>query len=96
MNMQDYTLAKLLIRVTRIFNDKKSRLELLVSKERYGRVPRAYFIVSEDKAIPIELQCYMVDATPPKEVREIRGADHFVMISKPLELCRNLLEAAMK
>jgi hypothetical protein len=86
----------LLVRIARIFGDKKSGHELLVSKKRYARVPRAYFLVPEDKAISIELQRYMIEATPPNEVREIRGADHLVMVSKPLELCYNLLQVALK
>nr|QED20598.1 esterase 3 [Tabernanthe iboga] len=94
--LEDYTLARLLTRATRIFCDNKSILDHLVSKERYGTVPRAYFIVTDDKATSEEIQRVMIEATPPNEIREIRGADHFVMLSKPLELCHNLLEVAMK
>nr|QED20597.1 esterase 2 [Tabernanthe iboga] len=95
-SLEDYTLAILLKRVTRIFYDEKSRLQLFVSKKRYGSVPRAFFIATEDKACPVELQRWLIETNPPNEVREIRGADHMVMFSKPLELCHNLLEVAMK
>nr|QED20596.1 esterase 1 [Tabernanthe iboga] len=93
---EDYTLARLLTRVIRTFNDEKSRLELLVSKERYGSVPRAYFIATEDNLFSIEIQRWLIETNPPNEVREIRGADHMVMFSKPSELCNNLIQVTMK
>ncbi|KAI5678375.1 hypothetical protein M9H77_09325 [Catharanthus roseus] len=67
----------------RVFQGKMSKIELLVSNERYGSIPRAYFIALEDRTIGVELQYWMVENSPPNEVRKIIGANHMVMFSKP-------------
>ncbi|KAL6012532.1 putative methylesterase 19 [Asimina triloba] len=41
-----------------------------------------------------DFQRWIIRNNPPKEVKEIDGADHMVMMSKPQELCQCLLEMA--
>lgn len=50
----DLALSKLLTRLVQISNNKMTEVELLVSKEMYGSVLRAYFIILENKNIFIE------------------------------------------
>lgn len=93
---EDLILATLLARPTKFFNDDESKKQLLVSKERYGSLGRAYIIGGSDESLPID--CAKVDgkteSTPFGHGNE--RADHMVMISKPQELCANLLEIIMK
>ncbi|KAL6012531.1 hypothetical protein ACLOJK_003020 [Asimina triloba] len=69
----------------------------MLSMENYGSVNRVYIICKEDLAIKDDFQRWIIENNPPKEVKEIDGADHMVMLSKPQELsqCR-LLEIAEK
>uniref|UniRef100_A0A1J3I7Z1 Methylesterase 4 n=1 Tax=Noccaea caerulescens TaxID=107243 RepID=A0A1J3I7Z1_NOCCA len=66
------------------------------SKEGYGSVTRIYIVCGEDLAISEDYQLWMIKNFPPKEVMEIKDADHMPMFSKPQELCALLLEIADK
>ncbi|XP_027149672.1 salicylic acid-binding protein 2-like [Coffea eugenioides] len=93
---QDLALASLLMRESKAFNDDESRRQLLVTKEKFGSIARAYFVAGDDKIIPVDLQRWMVQNNPPDLVRVIDGADHMVMISKPEQLYNYLLEIAVQ
>ncbi|KAL6012524.1 hypothetical protein ACLOJK_003013 [Asimina triloba] len=68
----------------------------MLSMENYGSVNRVYIICKEDLAFKDDFQRWIIENNPPKEVKEIDGADHMVMLSKPQELCQCLLEIAEK
>lgn len=53
-------------------------------------------MTSEDKLLKKEFQQLMIESNPPEEVKEIEGADHMVMMSKPHELFKFLLRFADK
>ncbi len=66
---------------------------LALSKERYGRVPRSYIMLTEDRAVSPKLQRLMLEETPC-EVLELE-ASHSAYFSKPDALTR-LIEQAGK
>ncbi|CAI9098949.1 OLC1v1035688C2 [Oldenlandia corymbosa var. corymbosa] len=90
---EDLELASLLVRPAKFFMDDESKKQLLVSKEKYGSVRRAFIIghALEDRA---ETQRWNVEKNLPDAVWEIEGADHMIMMSKPQELCDILVDIA--
>ncbi|MED6120604.1 hypothetical protein PIB30_022262 [Stylosanthes scabra] len=90
---EDLELAKSLVRRGSLFVEELSKAENF-SKEGYGSVECAYVMCSDDLAIPVEFQQWMIQNAGVSDVREIKGADHMAMISKPQELCSCLLQIA--
>ncbi|WMV45142.1 hypothetical protein MTR67_038527 [Solanum verrucosum] len=70
--------------------------EIILSRKRYGSIRRAFVVTPEDKLLKKEFQQLMIERNPPDEVKEIQGADHMVMMSKPHELFKFLLRFADK
>lgn len=66
---------------------------LRLTDGRYGRVPRAYIRLTEDRAVSTHLQDRLLAETPVDRVEEIRGS-HSVYFSRPDELARTLLSLA--
>ncbi|KAI8023066.1 Methylesterase 4 [Camellia lanceoleosa] len=68
------------------------------SNECYGFVTQVFIVCNEDYTILEEYQWWtIVKSRGVKEVKEIKGADHMAMFSKPRELCCCcLLEIANK
>ncbi|KAL1316300.1 hypothetical protein AAHE18_15G056600 [Arachis hypogaea] len=91
---EDLELAKSLVRRGSLFFEELSKAENF-SKEGYGSVECAYVVCSHDLAIPVEFQQWMIQNSGVSEVRQINGADHMVMISKPQELSSCLLALAL-
>ncbi len=60
------------------------------TKERWGRVPRAYVECVRDRAIPVALQRRMYTASPCMKVLSI-DTDHSPFLSRPDELAAHLL-----
>ncbi|CAI9098947.1 OLC1v1035686C1 [Oldenlandia corymbosa var. corymbosa] len=92
---EDLQLASLLVRPTRFFTDDESKKQLLVTKEKYGSVRRA-FIVGHAVEERAEMQRWNAEKNPPDMTIEIQGADHMIMFSKSQELCKFLLEIAQQ
>ncbi|XP_058081408.1 methyl jasmonate esterase 1-like isoform X1 [Magnolia sinica] len=90
---EDHTLGTMLVRPGKPFQEDTSK-ENMLSKENYGSVSRVYIVCKEDELIKEDLQHWIIANNPPKEVMEIDGSDHMVMLSKPRELCDCLLEVA--
>ncbi|CAL0313905.1 unnamed protein product [Lupinus luteus] len=65
-------------------------------KHGYGSVPRAFILCTEDLAIPLEFQLWMIQNAGINDVEEIKGADHMAMFSESQELCDSLLLLASK
>ncbi|KAF2295144.1 hypothetical protein GH714_031692 [Hevea brasiliensis] len=70
--------------------------KVVVTKEKYGSVPRIYIVCDQDKIINEDLQRWMIKNSPTDEVKVIADSDHMVMFSKPQELCSCLQEIAKK
>lgn len=90
---EDLTLAKTLVRLSSLFMEELAN-EPTFSKERFGSVKRVYIVCNEDLAIPEDFQHWMIENYPVEEVKEIKGADHMPMLSKPQEVCKCLLDIA--
>lgn len=66
----------------------------MLSGENYGSVARVYIVSKQDKLYTEDYQRWIIENNPPKEVKEIEGSDHMLMLSKPQDLCNCLLEIA--
>lgn len=91
--MQDIELATVLLRPGSFFLDDLSN-NMVLTEANYGSVRRAFIVCKQDKAMVEDYQRWMIKRCPGAEVKEIDGADHMVMLSKPRELCNLLLEIA--
>ncbi|KAG5040174.1 hypothetical protein AAZX31_05G082900 [Glycine max] len=94
-SIEDIELAKTLLRPGSLFIEDLSQIKNF-SKERYGSVPRAFIICTDDLGIPLSFQLWMIQKAGVSDVVEIKGADHMAMLSKPQELCDSLLKIATK
>ncbi|KAA8536157.1 hypothetical protein F0562_028635 [Nyssa sinensis] len=83
---QDLALATTLLRPLRLYSDEDMSRELRFSSKKYGSVSRVFIISGEDKVTKKDLVQWMITKNPPDEVKEVRGSDHMVMMSKPVEL----------
>jgi len=92
---EDIELASTLMRPSSLFMEDLSKANKF-SNEGFGSVKRVYFVCEEDKAITKEFQEWLIHNNPVEEVKEIKGADHMPMCSKPQELCHFLLNIAAK
>ncbi|KAF5183910.1 Salicylic acid-binding protein [Thalictrum thalictroides] len=92
---EDISLARTLIRVGSMFLEDLSTAAKF-SEEGYGSVSRAYIVCQDDKTITEDFQRRMIENNPVKEVKEILGADHAAMMSKPQEVCNLLIDIANK
>jgi pimeloyl-ACP methyl ester carboxylesterase len=66
---------------------------LRLTPQRYGRVPRAYIRLGEDRAVSPALQDRLLEETPVERVAELRGS-HSVYFSQPDRLTAAILELA--
>ncbi|XP_034689727.1 methylesterase 10-like isoform X1 [Vitis riparia] len=83
---EDLELAKSLVRPHGLFLEDFAK-ESLLSKEKFGSVDRVYVVLEKDEVMKEDFQRWVIDDSPPKEVKFIAGADHMVMMSRPKELC---------
>ncbi|CAL9748603.1 unnamed protein product [Musa acuminata subsp. burmannicoides] len=90
---EDLELATVLLRPGSFFLDDLSN-NMVLTEANYGSVRRAFIVCKQDKAMVEDYQRWMIKRCPGAEVKEIDGADHMVMLSKPRELCNLLLEIA--
>ncbi|PQM34128.1 salicylic acid-binding protein 2-like [Prunus yedoensis var. nudiflora] len=67
-----------------------------LTKENYGSVPRVFIVAEQDHAIVLDVQNFMIKNNPPDEVKVIKGSDHMVMLSRPVELFSDLQDIAEK
>ena len=88
-------MAKTLARPSSLFMEDLTKQKNF-SKEGYGSVPRAFIVCTEDLAIPLEYQLFMIQNVGFNEVVEIKGTDHMAMLCKPQELFDTLQQIATK
>ena len=93
--LQDLELAKTLVRPGSFFIGDLSQQKNF-SKQRYGSVPRAFIVCTEDLAIPLEFQLWLIQNAGIKDVFEIKGAQHMAMLNKRQEVYDSLQQIATK
>ncbi|CAL5324707.1 unnamed protein product [Camellia sinensis] len=91
----DLELAKALVRPNRMFFDDVAK-ELLLTEARYGSVSRVYIVCEEDQLMKLEFQTWIIQNSPPDEVKSIANADHMIILSQPQELFLYLQEISQK
>ncbi|XP_059623775.1 methyl jasmonate esterase 1-like [Cornus florida] len=91
---KDQDLAKTLVRRTGFYLNDLS--EPLLTENNYGSVTRVFIMSGDDRSVIVDLQKYMIENSPPEEVKFIAESDHMVMISKPFELYISLQQIADK
>lgn len=89
---KDALLGSTLSRAGSTFNEDLSKMPPF-TKEGYESVPKVYIMCKDDKLLPLDFQKWMIKNSQVNQVKEIEGADHVPMSSKPQELFRFLLEA---
>jgi pimeloyl-ACP methyl ester carboxylesterase len=72
---------------------KPAATPVVLTAERYGRVPKVYLKTLRDRAVSPQMQQAMIDRTPVRRVVEI-DAGHSPFLSQPDTLARALLAAA--
>ncbi|KAJ9704930.1 hypothetical protein PVL29_003134 [Vitis rotundifolia] len=92
---EDLALGTVLMRPVRLFSEEDMSNELMLSK-KYASVKRVFIISEEDKLGKKDFQLWMIEKNPPDAVKEIKGSDHMVMMSKPKELWVHLQAIAEK
>ncbi|KAK4477493.1 hypothetical protein RD792_016719 [Penstemon davidsonii] len=93
--IEDQALGHLSVRPGSLFMEDLATMDNF-SDEKFGSVPRVYVIAADDKTIPPKFQRWQIENNPVKEVKEIKGADHMPMFTKPDELAKILVEIAEK
>ncbi|KAL2531906.1 Methylesterase 1 [Abeliophyllum distichum] len=88
---EDVALAKALLRPSCFFKEDLSKKRAF-SNEGFGSVKRAYIVCAEDKTMKEEFQRWQIENSGVAIVKEIKNADHMVMLSKPQKLCQRLLD----
>lgn len=82
------------MRQTHLFEAQQWHKDLHLTTQRYGSVKRVFVVSDKDKVITKNFQKWVIQKNPPSNVVEIRGSDHMVMISKPLDLFNKLCHIA--
>ncbi|KAJ9540667.1 hypothetical protein OSB04_027173 [Centaurea solstitialis] len=90
---EDLALATILVRPGGFFLEDMNK-ESLVTQKKYGSIPRIYIVCEGDEIMNEEFQRFIVNDSPPDEVKSIPGAGHMVMLSKSQDLSRYLQEIA--
>ncbi|XP_022762129.1 salicylic acid-binding protein 2-like [Durio zibethinus] len=93
---EDWALASMLMRPLRLYSVEDMSRELVLSKKKYGSVNRVFIISEKDMVSKEDLVQWMIQKNPPHQVEEIKGSDHMVMMSKPIQLCNLLVCIALK
>ncbi|OMO74181.1 polyneuridine-aldehyde esterase [Corchorus capsularis] len=93
---QDWTLASMLMRPIRLYSVEDMSRELVLSEKKYGSVNRVFIISENDMISTKDLVWWMIHENPPHQVEEVKGSDHMVMMSQPIQLSNLLLTIAVK
>ncbi|GMI76930.1 ARABIDOPSIS THALIANA METHYL ESTERASE 10, methyl esterase 10 [Hibiscus trionum] len=87
--LEDLELGKLLVRPSGLFVEDLVTGNLL-TEEKFGSVDRVFIELEGDEMMMEEFQLWMIQNSPPKDVKVISEAGHMVMLSKPRELSQLL------
>ncbi|XP_022931632.1 methylesterase 2-like [Cucurbita moschata] len=91
---QDVALATTLERPQAMFGILESMKELRLTRDKYGSVKRAFIISEKDEMTSKIMVWAMLTFNKPDRQAEVKGSDHMVMASKPLELAQQLTTIA--
>ncbi|CAN1288726.1 Methyl jasmonate esterase 1 [Linum perenne] len=91
---EDLELGLMLIRPNPTLDEDQAEKDTVVTKEKYGTVPRA-FVVCDDEEDGT-FQWWQIENNPPDEHVVIQGSDHMVMFSKPGPFSSYLLQLGEK
>jgi pimeloyl-ACP methyl ester carboxylesterase len=95
--LQDISLAKMLVRpANRFLRDETMTKPTILTEDKYGSVRRVYIVSGADNSWTAEFQRSLAERSPWTEMREISGADHMLMLSKPKQLFEHLMDIAIK
>ncbi|KAJ0097111.1 hypothetical protein Patl1_28784 [Pistacia atlantica] len=89
---EDLTLAVSLVRPHPMLTAVEWNKVAAVTKEKYGSVDSVYIVCDQDNILKQDLQRWMIQKYPTKDVKLISGSDHMLMFSKPKEFCCCLQE----
>ncbi|PPR96488.1 hypothetical protein GOBAR_AA24188 [Gossypium barbadense] len=88
---EDSALASMLMRPIRLYSAEDISRVIVLSQKIYGSVNRVFIISEKDLAIKEDIVGWMIRENPPHQVEVIKGSDHMVMMSKPIQLSNMLL-----
>ncbi|KAL6961581.1 hypothetical protein U1Q18_039355 [Sarracenia purpurea var. burkii] len=91
-HVQDWKLALTLVRFGSLLQNDLNREKNFT--QRYESVPRSFIRSPDDRSIPLSFQNFMIENNPPDHVLQVNGSDHMVMLSKPHELSKAILQIA--
>ena len=77
-----------------MFGILESMKELRLTREKYGSVKRAFIISEKDEMTSKIMVWAMLTFNKPDREAEVKGSDHMVMASKPLQLAQQLTTIA--
>ncbi|KAI5675104.1 hypothetical protein M9H77_06054 [Catharanthus roseus] len=92
-SIEDLELAKMLCRPGSLFYQDLCEAKKFTT-QKFGSVKRGYIVCKEDKSFPVDFQRWFIENVGVNEVREIEGADHMAMLSKPEEVFKSLIDIA--
>ncbi|KAM0068137.1 putative alpha/beta hydrolase-1 [Helianthus debilis subsp. tardiflorus] len=92
---EDLALAKTLIRPSHFFLEDMSKDSLLTS-DRYGSISRVYVVCEGDRVVDEEFQRFVIEDSPPNEVKSFPGAGHMIMLSIPKDISLYLQDIAAR
>ncbi|KAI3747926.1 hypothetical protein L6452_10668 [Arctium lappa] len=88
---EDLALATMLVRAGGFFLEDMNK-ESLLSQNKYGSIRRVYVVCEGDEVMNEEFQRFIVNDSPPDEVKSVPGAGHMIMLSKSKDLSLYLQE----
>ncbi|CAN1144435.1 Methyl jasmonate esterase 1 [Linum perenne] len=92
--LEDLELGITLVRPCPIWEPKQAAKDTVVTKEKYGVVPRAFVVCDQEE--DGTFQWWQIENNPPDDHIVIEGSDHMVMFSKPGPLSSYLIKLGDK
>ncbi|XP_047312781.1 methyl jasmonate esterase 1-like [Impatiens glandulifera] len=92
--LEDLSLAHLLVRHFPMVGNDESSDTVILTEEKYGSVNRVYVIGEHELVYKQEFVKWMIEKNPVRQIMTISAADHMIMFSNPLDLCKCLQEIA--
>uniref|UniRef100_A0A803KSG4 AB hydrolase-1 domain-containing protein n=1 Tax=Chenopodium quinoa TaxID=63459 RepID=A0A803KSG4_CHEQI len=72
---EDIELAKKMVKLDGLFSEDLAK-DSLFSEKRFGRVKRVFVISEEDESVKTDFQKWIIENSPPHQVKSIPKADH--------------------
>lgn len=88
---EDLALATMLVRPGGFFLEDMNK-DSLLTQNKYGSIRRVYVVCEGDEVMSEEFQRFIVNDSPPDEIKSVPGAGHMIMLSKSQDLSLYLQE----